>query len=93
MAELSPTAQSIVAAFDGRYELLGPLEENWQEVCLAAALRAAVEAKLPEEPEPRWYVNVESYLSASRDDWLRFKQRQRLRREFLALADELEGHG
>jgi hypothetical protein len=40
MPDLSPTAASIVKAFDDRYELLGPLEENWQEVCIAAALRA-----------------------------------------------------
>jgi hypothetical protein len=44
MAELSPAAASIVQAFDDRYddryELLGGLEENWQEDCLAAALRA-----------------------------------------------------
>ena len=40
MTNLSPAAASIVQAFDDRYELLGPLEENWQEVCLAAALRA-----------------------------------------------------
>jgi hypothetical protein len=39
MADLSP-ADAIVKAFDDRYELLGPLEENWQEVCIAAALRA-----------------------------------------------------
>jgi hypothetical protein len=39
MPDLSPAA-SIVKAFDDRYELLGPLEENWQEVCIAAALRA-----------------------------------------------------
>ncbi len=40
MAELSPAARAIVAAFDERYELLGPLEGNWQEACLAAALTA-----------------------------------------------------
>jgi hypothetical protein len=40
MADLSPAAAAIVAAFDERYELLGPLEGNWQEVCLAAALTA-----------------------------------------------------
>ena len=40
MTELSPAA-AIVKAFDDRYELLGGLEENWQEDCLAAALRAA----------------------------------------------------
>jgi hypothetical protein len=40
MTELSPAAAAVVAAFDERYELLGPLEGNWQEVCLAAALTA-----------------------------------------------------
>ena len=41
MTDLSPAAQAIVKAFDDRYELLGPLEDDWQEQCLAAALRAA----------------------------------------------------
>jgi len=40
MPDLSPAARAIVEAFDERYELLGPLEGNWQEVCLAAALTA-----------------------------------------------------
>ena len=40
MTELSPAARAIVAAFDERYELIGPLEGRWQEVCLAAALTA-----------------------------------------------------
>jgi hypothetical protein len=40
MSDLSPAAASIVQAFDDRYELLGPMEGNWQEICLAAALRA-----------------------------------------------------
>jgi hypothetical protein len=39
MAELSPASAAIVRAFDERYELLGPLEGNWQEACLAAALQ------------------------------------------------------
>ena len=37
---LSPAARDIVAAFDDRYELIGPLDGNWQEVCVAGALRA-----------------------------------------------------
>jgi hypothetical protein len=41
MTDLSPVAQATVQAFDDRYELLGPLEDDWQEQCLAAALRAA----------------------------------------------------
>jgi hypothetical protein len=36
---LSPAATSIVQAFDDRYEI-GMFDENWQEYCLAAALRA-----------------------------------------------------
>ncbi len=41
MTNLSPAARAILQAFDDRHELLGPFEGNWQEVCLAAALRAA----------------------------------------------------
>lgn len=49
MSDLSPAARAIVAAFDERYELLGPFESNWQEVCLAAALTAlAVRIKVAE---------------------------------------------
>ena len=40
-APLSPAAQAVVDAFDDRYKLLGPLEDDWQEVCIAAALYAA----------------------------------------------------
>lgn len=39
MTELSPTARAMAQAFDDRYELCGPLEDNWHEKCLAAALR------------------------------------------------------
>lgn len=41
MADLSPATRAIVAAFDARYELCGPFDDNWQELCLAAALRTA----------------------------------------------------
>jgi hypothetical protein len=43
MPDLSPAAASIVKAFDDRYELLGPFDDNWQELCLAAALRVATD--------------------------------------------------
>jgi hypothetical protein len=39
MADLSTAAASIVQAFDDRYEI-GMFNEDWQEECLAAALRA-----------------------------------------------------
>jgi hypothetical protein len=42
MPDLSPAAASIVKAFDDRYEVLGPFDDNWQELCIANALRALV---------------------------------------------------
>ena len=39
MPDLSPAAARIVKAFDDAYEI-GAFQENWQEDCLAAALRA-----------------------------------------------------
>jgi hypothetical protein len=79
MAELSPAAASIVQAFDDRYELLGGLEENWQEDCLAAALRAAVDQVVPDIGYEADCLNepVESEL-------------QCIRNRFLAIAAELE---
>ena len=41
MANHSPSTRAIVAAFNDRYERCGPFDDNWQELCLAAALRAA----------------------------------------------------
>jgi phage head maturation protease len=37
---LSPAAQAALKAFDDRYELIGPFDGNWQELCLAAVFRA-----------------------------------------------------
>jgi hypothetical protein len=81
MAELSPAAASIVQAFDDRYELLGGLEENWQEDCLAAALRAAADQVVPhEDAMPRNLAHR-----------LRWDTQQSVRLELLAIAAELEG--
>ena len=43
MTELSPTTARIVEAFDDRYELLGGFDDNWQELCIAAALRVVAD--------------------------------------------------
>jgi hypothetical protein len=53
---LSP-AQAIAKAFDDRYELLGPLEDDWQEQCLAPDFRALC-AELA--------VELEDWMSAMR---------------------------
>ena len=47
MPDHSPIARAIVAAFDDRYELCGPFDENWQELCLAAVLRALADHQTP----------------------------------------------
>jgi len=39
VAELSPAASAALDAFNARYELCGPFDGNWVELCLAAALR------------------------------------------------------
>jgi hypothetical protein len=43
MTDPSPTTAAIVQAFDDRYELLGGFDDNWQEVCIAAALRVVAD--------------------------------------------------
>jgi hypothetical protein len=53
---------------------------------LAAEIRALVEARLPEEPlplisEPNWHEH---------EKWSRLMERQRLRQQLLADADEAE---
>ena len=47
MADFSPATRAIVSAFDDRYELCGPFDNNWQELCLAAAVRALADHQSP----------------------------------------------
>jgi hypothetical protein len=81
MTKLSPAAASIVQAFDDRYEIINVFNENWQEDCIAAALRAAADQVVPEEPlnggDQRWMFERDA--------------RQAFRKKLLAIADELEG--
>ncbi len=49
MTDPSPTARAMAQAFDDRYELCGPFDDNWQELCLAAALRV-----LADQIEHHW---------------------------------------
>jgi hypothetical protein len=80
MTDLSP-AQAIVKAFDDRYELLGPLEGDWQEQCIAAALGALADQVVPEEP----YCHEDDLML----DYIRRSQRQETRAKFFAIATEL----
>ena len=75
MADLSPATRAIVAAFDDRYELCGPFDDSWQELCLAAALRALAD----HEPAP-------ITLGEPIDHW---HPDERTRQELRNLAEEL----
>jgi hypothetical protein len=88
LAQLEPAAASIVQAFDDRYELLGPMEGNWQEICLAAALRAAADQVVPDGPKPSG--NSDFHLMNWTKALDQYYQRQQTRDELLAIAAELE---
>jgi hypothetical protein len=79
MPDISP-AQKIVAAFNERHELCGPFDDDWIEQCLAAALRAAADQVVPEDP-----FFCETYTNEA----IRLNL-QGKRRKLLAIAAELE---
>ena len=78
MTNLSPAAASIVLAFDDRYEICSMFNENWQEECLAAALRAAADQLMPLTKTP-WGSTLIPILTAEES-----------RNGLLAIAAELE---
>jgi hypothetical protein len=47
-----------VAAFDDRHELLGPFDDDWQELCVAAVLQhLAAELVVMLQRDPRFTVH------------------------------------
>lgn len=79
---LSPTTQAMIDASNCAGSRIVQLH-------IAAAIRALVEAKLPEEPPPHRGMRP----GGSTLTWQESLsvERQRLRQDFLAAADELEG--
>jgi hypothetical protein len=81
MVELSPAAQAVWDAWNDAYEAQGPLEDMGQP--LAAALRAAADQVVPEQPTiPDGDLTEQTY---------RWDERSGIRRKLLAIAAELEG--
>jgi len=81
MTELSP-AQKALAAFNERHELCGPFDDDWVELCLAAALEAVANQVVPYEKAPDLMRSP---------DLERLAQRQHTRTQLLAIAAELRG--
>ena len=84
---MSPAAQAVLAAFNDRHELCGPFDDNWQELCLAAALRAAADEVVPERKPPATpdfpdHNDIEPFH--------RWRADQDTRAALLAIAAELE---
>lgn len=80
MTTPSPAAQAIASAFNERYELCGPFDVNWDELCLAAALRAAVD-----QVAPKCFVATGGDYAAGANN-----ERIVIRNQLLAIAAELE---
>ena len=87
MTNLSPAAASVVQAFDDRYEI-GMFGENWQEECLAAALRAAADQVVPEGFD-YWDGRTGEYGAGCETG--QNERNAYIRQALLAIADELEG--
>ena len=78
MADLSPAAQAVMDACTD-----APIQINWAtKLAAAAALRAAADQVVPEEPlyggNQRWMFERDA--------------RQEARKKLFVIADELEGH-
>ncbi len=78
MTDPTSRAQKILAAFNDRFERCVSYEDDLVALCLAAALRAAADEVVPSDlTEPRNYLPMAIEC-------------QRIRRELLAIAAELE---
>ena len=80
---LSPSAQAVLDACDQAFDQCGTTAQG-----LAAALRAAADQVVPAEAENR--VDLRSLDDI--DKWNRWSEHMRIRRQFLAIAAELEAH-
>ena len=79
---LSPAAQAVLDAFTERHELCGPFDDNWPELCLAAAFRAIADQIVPEDTH-----RCNTYTTEA----IRLN-RQGVRQQLLAIAAELEAN-
>lgn len=88
MPELSPAAQAVLDAWESKLEpMVTCLTHDPEREALAAALRAAADQVVPEEPAPEGMRPAGEVYSARE---IKRRQRQDTRHELLAIAAELE---
>jgi hypothetical protein len=86
MKEMSPITREIVKAFEDRYELCGPFDGNWVELCLSATFQVLADRVTPKSPFP----------AMGEDPWLNLSNlstyipKQELRLTLLGMVEELE---
>ena len=88
MTDLSPAGQAVKDAVLALYSNHPQIRDTgWQldAATVAAALRAAADQLVPEEPEP-----PELPFADVNDTWPRWNANQDTRRHFLAIAAELD---
>ena len=79
MTDLSPAAQAVFWAFNSKFDWIEDGIPGSQFNAIAAAIRAAADQVVPSDAvEPRNYLPMAIEC-------------QRIRKEILAIADELEG--
>jgi hypothetical protein len=83
MSELSPAAQAVFWAFN---KAASGEPDDWHYLpAVAAALRAAADQAVPYQPEPVSSPHMGNFISN-----VQWGQRQAIRTQLLAIADELE---
>ena len=81
MTELSPAAQAVWNAYEKAE--CDPYLVDPRRIELAAALRVAVDQVVPDQSDI-WTRDLRG------DAWVRWEERKLIRRDLLAIADELE---
>jgi hypothetical protein len=90
MTDLSPAAQAVLDAFTEDNSLHDWKHNHYNVDALAAALRAAADQVMPEEPRPTGMRPCGDTYSARE---IRRAERMKLREQLLAIAAELEVTG
>jgi hypothetical protein len=80
-------AEFLAEAFRVRYELCGPFDGNWVELCLAETIRKLVDEMLPYQKEPVISKEVTESFLRRVHFW---QSTQNLREELLRIAEIME---
>jgi len=88
MTDLSPQAQAVLDAY--WKSPWDPCLQHEDRCAIAAAIRAAADQVVPEEPEPEQSTMLFSDWNLKIESW---DAHMAIRRRFLAIAAELEGKG